>query len=63
MSKPWPRVNLGEVLTHRKEFIAIDDSKMYTRPRVKLHAQGLVKRDRVIGAEIKTKKQQICQTG
>jgi len=62
MSTPWPRVRLGEVLTHRKEFIAIDDSQMYTRPRVRLHAQGLVKRDRVIGAEIKTKKQQVCQT-
>lgn len=63
MSKSWPRVKLEEVLTHRKEFIAIDDSQTYTRPRVKLHAQGLVKRDRVIGAEIKTKKQQVCQTG
>lgn len=63
MSKPWPRVKLGDVLTHRKEFITIDDAQAYTRPRVQLHAQGIVKRDRVIGAEIKTKKQQVCQTG
>lgn len=45
MSKPWPRVKLGEVLSHRKEFITIDDSQLYTRPRVQLHAQGIVKRE------------------
>lgn len=63
MSKTWPRVKLGDVLTHRKVFITIDDSQAYTRPRVQLHAQGIVKRDRLIGAEIKTKKQQICHAG
>ena len=63
MSKSWPRVKLGDVLTHRKVFITIDDSQAYTRPRVQIHAQGIVKRDQVIGAEIKTKKQQICHAG
>ena len=59
----WPRVPLGEVLTHRKEFITIDDTETYKRCRVQLHAQGVVLRDAVAGAEIKTKKQQVCRAG
>jgi type I restriction enzyme, S subunit len=62
MSK-WPMVKLGEVLTHRKEFIAINDLEPYKRCRVQLHAQGIVLRDQVPGAEIKTKKQQVCRAG
>jgi type I restriction enzyme S subunit len=61
--KPWPTVRLGEVLRHRKEFITIDDLANYKRPRVQLHVQGIVQRDEVPGALIKTKKQQVCRTG
>ncbi len=61
MSKAWPKVRLGEVLHHRKEFITIDDVQTYKRPRVQLHAQGIVLRDEVPGALIKTKKQQVCR--
>ncbi len=57
----WPKVRLGEVLHHRKEFITIDDVQTYKRPRVQLHAQGIVLRDEVPGAFIKTKKQQVCR--
>ena len=63
MSVAWPLVTLGEVLTHRKEFIQINDLEKYKRCRVKLHAQGIVLRDAVTGAEIKTKKQQVCKAG
>lgn len=63
MSSVWPTVQLGGVLKHRKEFIEIDELTAYTRPRVKLHAQGIVQRDRVLGAEIKTKRQQVCRAG
>ncbi|VTR92759.1 restriction endonuclease s subunits : Restriction endonuclease S subunits-like protein OS=Rubrivivax benzoatilyticus JA2 = ATCC BAA-35 GN=RBXJA2T_02302 PE=4 SV=1: Methylase_S [Gemmata massiliana] len=59
----WPLVPLGEVLNHRKEFIQIDDLNLYKRCRVQLHAQGVVLRDTVTGAEIKTKKQQVCRPG
>jgi type I restriction enzyme S subunit len=48
---------------HRKEFITIDDLTTYRRPRVQLHAQGIVLRDAVAGAEIKTKKQQVAHAG
>jgi type I restriction enzyme S subunit len=59
----WPLVSLGEVLVHRKEFIEINDLENYKRCRVQLHAQGVVLRDNVPGAEIKTKKQQVCKSG
>src|SRR5438132_11234870 len=63
MNKPWPKVRLGEVLRHRKEFITIDDLTNYKRPRVQLHVHGIVQRDEVPGALIKTKTQQLCHTG
>lgn len=63
MRQPWPKARLGELLSHRKEFVTIDDLTTYKRPRVQLHAQGVVLRDEVPGALIKTKKQQVCRTG
>ncbi len=63
MSGPWPKVRLGQVLRHRKEFITIDDLTSYKRPRVQLHVQGIVQRDEVPGALIKTKTQQVCRGG
>jgi type I restriction enzyme S subunit len=63
MSKPWPKVKLGEVLTHRKQFITIDELTDYQRPRVQLHVQGVILRDKISGALIKTKKQQVCRKG
>lgn len=59
----WPKVKLGAVLKHRKEFIQIDDLAPYKRCRVQLHAQGVVLRDQVPGSDIKTKKQQVCKAG
>ena len=59
----WKIVNLGEVISHRKEFIEIDDTAKYKRCRVQLHAKGIVLRDEVEGITIKTKKQQVCQAG
>lgn len=59
----WPSVALRDVIAHRKEFITIDDVETYHRPRVQLHAQGIVLRDAVPGALIKTKKQQVVRAG
>jgi type I restriction enzyme S subunit len=59
----WSKVRLGEVLRHRKEFITIHDLTTYKRSRVQLHAQGIILRDEVPGALIKTKMQQVCRTG
>lgn len=63
MTIAWPSVALGDVVRHRKEFITIDDLTAYRRPRVQLHAQGIVLRDVVLGAAIKTKKQQVARAG
>ncbi|HVF10372.1 MAG TPA: restriction endonuclease subunit S [Abditibacteriaceae bacterium] len=63
MSQTWPLVPLDAVLGQRKAFIQIDDLQSYKRCRVQLHAKGIVLRDLVAGAEIKTKKQQVCRAG
>jgi len=63
MTKAWPVVSLAHVIRYRKEFVSIDDMKYYKRCRVQLRAQGIVLRDVVPGAEIKTKQQQVCHTG
>ncbi len=60
MTPVWPEVSLSQVLQHRKEFIRISDEDTYKRCRVQLHARGVVLRDVVTGAEIKTKEQQVC---
>ena len=54
---------MGEVLCHRKEFLTIDDVANYRRPRVQLHVKGILLRDEVLGALIKTKTQQVCRAG
>jgi len=59
----WPIVRLGEFLTGRKEYITIDDFVRYKRARVQLHGKGIVLRDEVAGAEIKTKSQQVAYAG
>lgn len=59
----WPTVRLGEVLSHRKEFITIEPDEVYSRCRVRTSARGIVLRDRVLGSHIKTKKQQVCRVG
>ncbi len=61
--KAWPIVPLADVLRYRKEFITIDDTHQYKRCRVQLHAKGVLLRDTVSGADIKTKKQQVCRAG
>ncbi|MFL5624412.1 MAG: restriction endonuclease subunit S [Ktedonobacteraceae bacterium] len=62
MSASFPMVQLGNLLQHRSDFIEIDDFASYKRCRVQLHAQGIVERDAVQGAELKIKKQQVCRT-
>ena len=59
----WPSAPLTSAIQYRKEFIQIDDLSIYKRCRVQLHAQGIVLRDTVPGAEIKTKNQQVCKAG
>lgn len=57
----WPLVPLGELVSHRKEFITIDPEATYLRCRVQVSARGVVLRDRISGGEIKTRRQQVCR--
>jgi len=63
MNRKWSLAPLGIIIKYRKDFIQIDDTQTYKRCRVQCHAQGIVLRDIVQGAEIKTKKQQLCRKG
>jgi type I restriction enzyme S subunit len=63
MNNSWPKVKLGEVISHRKEFVRIDDLRRYKRCRVQLYAKGIVLRDLILGSELKTKEQQVCHSG
>jgi type I restriction enzyme S subunit len=57
----WQKAKLGEVLTHRKGFITISDDEKYKLCRVQLHRRGVVLREILSGAAIRTKKQQVCK--
>ncbi len=59
----WQKVKLGEVLTHKKYSIKIDDDTEYKLCRVRLHRRGVLLRGKQFGHEIKTKKQQVCKSG
>ena len=49
---------MGDFLRLRKEHFNIDDGEEYQRVTVQLHAKGLRERGRLMGAGIKTKRQQ-----
>jgi type I restriction enzyme S subunit len=59
----FPLGKFSAFLAHRKQFIRIDDTKLYKRARVQLHWKGIVLRDEVEGALVKTKDQQIAGQG
>ena len=59
----WETAPLGKVLSHRREYITIDDLTNYKLCRVQLHRRGVVLRQHKSGAEIRTKKQQVCRSG
>jgi type I restriction enzyme, S subunit len=56
-------VELGNFISHKKNFIVIDDDKEYKLCRVKTKVDGVVIRGKKKGIDIKTKEQQICQAG
>lgn len=60
---PFPHTKFSAFLAHRKQFSEIKDTELYKRARVQLHWKGVVLRDEVEGALIKTKDQQIARRG
>ena len=63
MKHSLTKIKLGEVITHRSEFISIDDFQRYKLCRVQTKALGVVLREEKEGFEIKTKEQQVCKSG
>lgn len=63
MQSNVPRVKLDEVLTHRGDFITVDDLQLYRRVTAQLHAKGIILRDEIDGSLLKTKKQRVCRAG
>lgn len=63
MTSPFSKVRLGSFLRHRREFFTLDDTARYTRVRVQFHNKGIVLRDAVAGAELRTKNQQAARAG
>jgi type I restriction enzyme S subunit len=59
----WETKPLREVMRHRKGSITIEDATSYKLCRVQLHRRGVVLRQNLRGAEIRTKKQQVCKAG
>jgi type I restriction enzyme S subunit len=60
---PFQQTKFSTFLAHRKQFIQIRAAERYKRARVRLHWKGIVLRDEVEGALIKTKDQQIARHG
>ncbi len=52
MSKPWPMVALGEVISKSDEWVNLKADETYREVTVKLWGKGVVQRREVVGAEI-----------
>lgn len=63
MISRYPLAKLSQFLKLRKEFFIIKDSEEYQLVTVQLHARGIRERSRLLGSEIKTKKQQLIKAG
>jgi type I restriction enzyme, S subunit len=61
MSTPWQLTPFDDFIKLRKRFITIQDNSSYERVTVQLHSKGIIKRDTVLGSQIKTKKQQVIK--
>lgn len=54
MSKAWPMVSLGEVLTRSDEWVPIDADETYREVTVRLWGKGVMLRRECLGSEIKS---------
>lgn len=63
ISSRYPLAPMSSFLRLRKEFFAIDDVEEYQLVTVQFHARGIKERKCVVGAEIKSKRQQRIKVG
>lgn len=61
MSKAWPTVPLGDILTKSNEWIDINPEKQYQQVTVRLWGKGVVLRDEVSGVEIASSKRLVVR--
>lgn len=59
----WPIRHIGAMLTRVKDDVSIDDFTTYSRITIRMAGNGVTLRDRVVGAEIGTKRQFIARAG
>ncbi len=63
MKANWPSVPLGELLTRRKDEVAVQPMEFYSRLTIRMNGRGIVVRDRVQGHQIGTKNQFVAKAG
>jgi type I restriction enzyme S subunit len=63
MSKPWPSVNLREVLTHYQEYINAPEGKIYPKLSVRLYGKGVTLDAPVDGSSLRMKRHQLAKAG
>lgn len=63
MSKNWPKVRLGEVLTHCQKYVDSPEARAYPKLSVKLYGRGVVLDAPADGAVLKMKRHQLARAG
>jgi type I restriction enzyme S subunit len=63
MTKPWPRIHLGEVLDRSAETVTISPGTEYREITVKLWGKGVVLRGIISGAEIAGARRFVAKAG
>lgn len=61
MTKPWPTVRLGELLTHYAEYIEAPEPREYRKLSVKLYGKGVVLDAPADGTMLKMKRHQLAK--
>ncbi len=62
MSKSWPRVPLGEILSKSDEWIDIEPDERYKEVTVRLWGKGVVQRREVAGVEISATRRRVVRS-
>ena len=63
MKTTWPKVRLGELLTHFQEYIEEPEPKMYPKLSVKLYGKGVTLDTAADGMSLKMKRHQLAKAG
>lgn len=59
----YPMLKIGQLLTEYKEKVIMRDEMLYKRVTIKIHNNGVVLRDVILGKDVKTKSQYCIKEG